>query len=117
MRPQVYSMLKAGLWGVPSTAQLKAKLLPGDGLIIAVGAPYRQFVADAILASRYRLFSEEERAALPAGLEFDHGLTLRGARIWPHTVPITELWPRTTAARSNPDGHFLGAITTVRSPD
>ena len=41
MKEQVLAMLTAGVWGVPASAQLKAKLLPGDGLIIAVGAPYR----------------------------------------------------------------------------
>lgn len=41
MKEQVVSMLTAGLWGVPGSAQLKTKLLPGDGLIIAIGSPYR----------------------------------------------------------------------------
>lgn len=75
-------MLTLGLWGVPTSAQLRARLLPGDGLIVAVGSPHREFVGDAVLGSRYRGFSTDEIAAMPAGFEFDHGLTLSRARIW-----------------------------------
>jgi hypothetical protein len=117
MMQQVVSMLTAGLWGIPRSAQLRTKLLPGDGLIIALGSPYREFIGDAVLGSRYRPFSYEEIAALPAGLEFDHGVTLKRARIWPETIPIENVWPQVKAATSNPRAHFLGAINTVRSPD
>jgi hypothetical protein len=111
MSEQVISMLTAGLWGVPASAQLRSKLLPGDGLILAVGSPYREFVGDAVLGSRYRAFSPEEIAALPEGLEFDSGLTLSRARVWPTAVPIEAVWPRVSAAVTNPDALFLGAIT------
>ena len=49
--------------------------MPGDGLIVAVGAPYRRFVGDAVVASRYRRFTDEEVSRLPAGLEFGYGVT------------------------------------------
>ncbi len=119
MLSQVRGMLSLGIWGVPTTAQLKLKLLPGDGLIVAVGAPYRQFVGDAVLSSRYRKFSETEIAALPAGLEFDHGITLARTRIWPRARLIEEVWPLTTKARSghNRTGQFRGAINSVISVD
>lgn len=119
MVSQVHKMLTLGIWGVPSTAQLKSKLLPGDGLIVAVGTPYRQFVGDAVLASRYRRFLEDEIGALPRGLEFDHGLPLTRVRIWPRARLIAELWPRTRASQSNRNrtGHFLGAINSVQSVD
>jgi hypothetical protein len=117
MKEQIVSMLTAGLWGVPGSAQLRTRLLPGDGLIIAVGSPHRVFIGDAVLGSRYRPFSDDELAALPAGLEFDHGVTLTRARVWPDSIPIEEIWVRVTAATSNPRAHFLGAINTVRSPD
>ena len=117
MKEQVISMLTAGLWGVPRSAQPRTKLLPGDGLIIAIGSPYREFIGDAVLGSRYRPFSDEENAALPVGLEFDHGLTLKRARVWPEAIPIEKVWPQVKAATSNPRAHFLGAINTVRSTD
>ena len=116
-KEQVTAMLTLGLWGVPTSAQLRSKLLPGDGLIVAIGSPHREFVGDAVLGSRYRAFSTEEIAALPAGLEFDHGLTLTRARVWSGGVPIEAVWSRVVAADTNPDALFLGAITTIRSPD
>lgn len=117
MKDQAVSMLMAGLWGVPSSAQLKAKLLPGDGLIIAVGAPHREFIGDAVLGSRYRAFSDDELAALPQGLEFDHGLTLRRTRVWPEAIPIAKIWSRTRAATRNPRAYLRAAINAVRSQD
>jgi hypothetical protein len=117
MKEQVIAMLSMGLWCLPASAQLKTKLLRGDGLIVAVGAPYREFVGDAVLGSRYRPFSQDEISALPAGLKFDHGLTLIRARVWSEPIPIEAIWERVTAARSNPGAHFLGAVNTVRSKD
>jgi hypothetical protein len=114
---EVRTMLTIGLWGIPTTAQLRTKVLPGDGLIVAVGAPYRQFVGDAVLVSRYRRFFEEELALLPPGLSFDHGVGLARGRIWQHQNPIAELWPRTTAAKRDPKGTFLGAIRRLQSVD
>lgn len=116
-KEQVISMLTSGLWGVPTSAQLKSKLLPGDGLIVAVGSPHREFVGDAVLGSRYRAFSTDEITAMPDGLEFEHGLTLSRVRVWSRAVPIEAVWSRVMAAATNPDALFLGAITTVRSPD
>lgn len=116
-KEQVITMLTLGLWGVPTSAQLSLKLLAGDGLIVAVGSPHREFVGDAVLGSRYRAFSADEIAALPVGLEFDHGITLRRARVWSAAVPIEAVWSRLTAAATNPDALFLGGITSVRSPD
>lgn len=117
LKEQAVSMLMAGLWGVPSSAQLTMKLLPGDGLIIAVGSPHREFIGDAVLGSRYRPFSDDEISALPPGLEFDHGLTLRRARVWPEAIPIEKVWVRVKAATRNPRAHFRGAISTVPSHD
>jgi len=117
MKEQAVSMLIGGLWGVPSSALLKAKLLAGDGLIIAVGSPHREFIGDAVLGSRYRKFSDDEIAALAPGLHFDHGLTLRRARFWPEAIPIENVWVRATAATRNPRALFRGAIISVRSHD
>ena len=62
-KEQVISMLTLGLWGVPASAQLRSKLLPGDGLIVAVGSPHREFVGDAVLGSRIAL-SRRRRSPL-----------------------------------------------------
>jgi hypothetical protein len=117
MLAQVHGMLEIELWGVPTGAQLADKFLPGDGLVVAVGAPYRWFVGDAVLASRYREFADAERAGLPPGLEFDHGVTLRSARVWSNAVPIDDVWATTIAAETNPKADFLRSIYALRSDD
>jgi hypothetical protein len=118
MLPQVLEMLKEGIWGVPTSAQMATKLMPGDGLLILVGSPYRSFVGDAVIGSRYRQFTADELARRPAGLNFDHGVILERARIWSRFVDLAEVWPQTvTGQTSNPAGLFFGAITSVSSAD
>jgi hypothetical protein len=117
MLAQVHGMLRLSLWGVPSTAQLRARLLPGDGLVIAVGAPYKQFIGDAVLASRFRKLADAQRVALPPGLGFDHGLTLTRARVWSAPVSIAEIWPYTSAPTSFNGGRFRTALSAVNSAD
>ena len=92
--------------------------MPGDGLLILVGSPYRSFVGDAVIGSRYRRFTEDELARRPAGLDFDHGVTLQSARTWSRFLDLAEVWPQTVAGQTtNPKGLFFGAITSVISAD
>ena len=115
---EVLQMLEAGIWGVPATAQLKMKLTPGDGLLVAVGSPHRLFVGNAVVASRYHRFDENEAAKKPPGLRsFEHGITLARARVWPEALPIMDVWPETAAWSTNPRAKFFGAISTLRSVD
>ena len=114
---EVLQMLEAGIWAVPTTAQLKMKLTSGDGLLVAVGSPHRLFVGDAVVASPYHRFADDEAAKMPPGLKFEHGITLAHARIWPKALPIMDAWLRTTASRTNPNAQFFGAISTLHSVD
>jgi hypothetical protein len=118
LKAEVLGMLDAAIWGVPSTAMMASKLLPGDGLLILVGAPYYRFVGDAVIGSVYRPFADDELARLPAGLSFDHGVSLRNVRIWSPTLHIADAIPHTEGLKdSNPKGKFFGAITPVSSVD
>jgi hypothetical protein len=114
----VLQMLEAGIWAVPTTAQLKMKLTPGDGMLVAVGSPDRLFVGDAVVASRYHRFTEEEAAKRPPGLKLlDHGITLARTRIWTRAVPIMAVWPRTITSGNNRMAQFFGAISNLQSVD
>jgi hypothetical protein len=117
MMDQVLGMLSLGVWAIPATTQLRTKLSPGDGLIVAVGTPYRRFVADGVVASRYRAFTPDEIRSLPEGLELDSGITLTRVRIWQTRPWIDEVWPSTAASRTNPAAQFRQGITSVASTD
>jgi hypothetical protein len=115
---EVLQMLEAGIWAVPTTAQLKMKLTPGDGLLVAVGSPHRLFVGDAVVASRYHRFNQDEAAKKPRGLRsLEHGITLARARVWPKELPILDVWPKTAASGTNPKAQFFGAISTLHNVD
>ena len=85
---------------------------PGDGVLVAVGSPDRVFVGDAIVASGYHRFSEEEAARFPSTLSYDSGLSLTQVRVWPRALRVMSVWPKTAAAVSNP-----GALCAARSPN
>lgn len=53
MPEQARALLRTGLWGIPPTAQLRMRLVAGDVVLIAVGAPDRVFVGDAVVQSGY----------------------------------------------------------------
>lgn len=103
--------------GDPLHDSAGAKLVPGDGLIVAVGAPYRRFVADAVVASRYRALNPEEIARLPSGFQLDHGVSLDRVRVWRTRPWIDEVWPATGASRTDPTAQFRQGIRSISSPD
>ena len=107
----------SGLMGIPPTAQLRMRPQPGDGLLIAVGAPDRVFIGDAVVGAGYHRFSEGEAARFPRWLAFDHGIALEEVRVWPRPVPVMDVWPDTVAAASNPRALWFGAITGLASQD
>jgi hypothetical protein len=114
---QARELLRVGLWGVPTTAQLKMLPRPGDGILVAVGSPDRVFVGDAIVASGYHRFDEEEAARFPATLSYDGGLSLTQVNVWPSALPVMAAWPKTTASVSNPGALWFGAVTKLGSAD
>lgn len=117
MPDQARQLLRVGLWGVPPTAQLRARVKPGDGVVVVVGAPDRVFVGDAVVAVGYHRFGEDDAARFPEHLRFEHGITLRQARVWPGAVPVMSVWPRTSAARTNPNALWFGSIRAIGSVD
>ena len=114
---QAQALLHLGLWGVPPTTQLRMQVKPGDGVLAAAGSPERVFVGDAVVASGYHRFSEEEAARFPSTLSYDSGLALTQVRIWPRALRVMSVWPKTAAAGSNPGALWFGTLTKLRSAD
>jgi hypothetical protein len=117
MPEQAREVLRAGLWGVPPTAQLRMRPRPGDGVLIAVGAPDRVFIGDAVVTAGYQHFTDDEAKRLPKRLAFDRGLSLTRVRVWPRAMPVMAVWPSTVAALTNPRALPFGAITALNSSD
>jgi hypothetical protein len=116
MPDQARALLRAGLWGIPATAQLRLRPRPGDRIIVAVGAPARMFVGDAVIAEGYRSFSRDELARFPiAG--FGQGLVLSQTRVWNRPVPVKSVSPQTAAYETNPRALWFGAVTTLTDGD
>jgi hypothetical protein len=111
-------LVRRGLYGIPSTAMLRHKVHPGDRVFVTVGSPHRMFAADAVIASGYHRFSEEERARRPEWMDLDHGFSLRDVRAWTQPVPIMSVWPETVAgASTNKTALFYGTLITLKPGD
>jgi len=101
MKEQAVSMLTPGLWGVPGSAQLRTKLLPGDGLIIAVGSPLSaihrrrraRFPIPPVLRRQARL--PARRTRIRSWLDVDARACLA------ESIPIEMVWVQVTAAVMN----------------
>jgi hypothetical protein len=111
-------LVRRGLYGIPSTAMLRHRIRPGDLVVVTVGSPHRVFVADAVVATGYHRFDEEERARRPQWMSLDHGIGLREVHTWPEPVPIMSVWPRTAAGMStNKPALFFGTLITLTPGD
>jgi hypothetical protein len=117
MPEQARDLLRAGLYGIPETAQLKLRLTPGNAVVLAVGAPDYVLVGDAVVSQGYHRLSDVEAARRPSTISFECGISLTQARLWLEDLPILAVWPRTEAARTNPDARFYSSIYPLSARD
>ena len=111
-------LVRRGLYGIPSTAAQRHKILRGDLVVVTVGSPHRVFVADAVVESGYHPFAAEELARRPEWMNLEHGIGLRDVHIWSAPVPIMSVWPRTAAgATSNQLALFFGTLIRLAPGD
>jgi hypothetical protein len=115
MQREARALLNAGLWGIPATAPSKDKPMPGDRLLLFVGAPELAFVGDATIASSFHEWTPEELEVYPG--TFDAGLALSDPHIYTTTVRLARIWSRTEASEKNPKGVFRSSLWSVPSAD
>jgi hypothetical protein len=115
MQREARALLNAGLWGIPATAPSKDKPMPGDRLLLFVGAPELAFVGDATIASSFHPWTPEESEIYPG--TFDGGLALSDPHIYTTTVRLARIWSRTEASVKNPKGVFRSSLWSVPAAD
>jgi hypothetical protein len=75
-------------------------------------------VADAVVASGYHRFGEEERARTPEWMDLDYGFGLRDVHTWTQPVAVMSVWPETVAGSStNKTALFYGTLITLKPGD
>ncbi len=92
---QIFDALAAaGRWFLPSYASFRAVMGENDRVIFYLGGPRaRQFVGDAVLASRPRPLAADDRAVLRRLqlTDFDLAVDLSSLNVWKVPVPISPL--------------------------
>jgi hypothetical protein len=85
-RERVAGFLRVGLWGVDADEPHRDALAPGDLVLVYLGAPDREFVGRAELASAVHDWTPSEAAAYPGGST--SGVALAEVEEWAPPVPI-----------------------------
>ena len=67
LREQAARSLRLGMWGIDADERHGSALAPGDLVLIYLGAPEREFIGRAELASAAHDWSPSEAQAYPGG--------------------------------------------------
>lgn len=86
LREQVARFLRVGMWGVDADERWGNALAAGDLVLIYLGAPEREFMGHAELASAVHAWAPSEAQGYPGG--FPQGVLLTQVEEWDPPVPM-----------------------------
>jgi hypothetical protein len=85
-REEVAALLRAGMWGVDAGEPEGDALAAGDLVLVYLGAPDREFVGRAELASAVHAWTPDEARAYPG--DAPSGVLLARVEEWDAPVPM-----------------------------
>lgn len=112
---QARHLLTVGLWGASATVQARPAI--GDLVVVYAGAPEKVFVGDAVVADGLHDWTPAEVQRFPSDLSFELGLSLLQTRVWPLSVSLSDIWPKTSRGKENRPAVFRGGIVPLPDPD
>jgi hypothetical protein len=86
LREQAAELLRLGLWGVDADEPHGDALAAGDLVLVYLGAPDREFIGRAELASAVRAWTPAEAHVYPG--DSSSGVVLARAERWDPPVPM-----------------------------
>jgi EVE domain len=86
LREQAAGFLRIRMWGVDADEKHREALAPGDLVLIYLGAPERQFIGRAELASAVREWTRSEAQMYPG--DSPSGVLLALVEEWDPPVPM-----------------------------
>ena len=86
LRGQAAEFLRVGMWGIDADEPHRTALAPGDLILIYLGAPEREFVGQAELASAVHDWTPSEAQVYPGDLP--SGVLLAHIEEWDPPVPM-----------------------------
>jgi hypothetical protein len=88
-REQAAELLRAGMWGIGSDEPHRDALGAGDLVLVYLGAPDREFIGRAELASAVHDWTPSEARAYPG--DFASGVSLAQVEEWDPPVPMHDV--------------------------
>jgi hypothetical protein len=85
-REQAAALLRAEMWGIRTDESHGDSLAPGDLILVYLGAPEREFVARAELASAVHDWTPSEASSYPGSTP--RGVLLTRVEQWDPPVPV-----------------------------
>ena len=86
LRGQAAEFLRVGMWGIDADEPHRTTLAPDDLILIYLGAPEREFIGHAELASAVHDWTQSEAQAYPGDLP--GGVLLAHVEEWDPPVPM-----------------------------
>jgi hypothetical protein len=99
-RERAAELLRVQMWGVDAEEPHSGALASGDLTLIYLGAPQRDFIGSAELASAVRDWTPSDAQVYPG--DSSGGVLLAGVEEWDPPVPMHAVLPQIDPAASNP---------------
>ncbi len=114
MREHVTGLLRAGVWGIDVDQPHRDALAPGDLILIYLGAPEREFVGRAVLASRVHPWTPSEARAYRG--DSPSGVTLAQVEEWDPPVSMGAVLAQ-IAPTENAKADFAAGVVRITASE
>ncbi len=109
-REQAAGLLRAKMWGLRADEPHRNALTPGDLILIYVGAPEREFIGRAELASAARDWTPSEEQLYPG--DSPSGVVLSQVEEWNPPVPLNTVLSHIDP-KENAKGDFQAGVVRI----
>jgi hypothetical protein len=113
LREQVAGFLRVRMWGIDAGERHHDALAPGDLVLIYLGAPAREFIGRAELASAVHDWTPSEAQVYPG--QSRSGVLLAQVEEWDTPVPINTVLSRLDPAEGAKADHEAGVLRLTRN--
>jgi hypothetical protein len=108
LREEAAELVRARMWGVDAYERHRDALAPGDLVLIYLGAPVREFIGRAELASAVHDWTPSEAQAYPGDSRI--GVVLAHVEEWDPPVPVDAVLSQLDPAGDAKADHEAGVL-------
>jgi hypothetical protein len=110
LREQAAGFLRVGMWGIDADERHRNALVPGDLILIYLGAPEREFIGRAELASAVHDWTPSEAQVYPG--DSPSGVLLAQVEDWDPPVPMNTVLSQIDPA-ANAKADFEAGVVRI----